>query len=355
MLFKDEVEIYAKGGKGGDGAATFHREKFIEHGGPDGGDGGYGGHVFIKVNPHLRTLSHIHNAQKFKAAPGGNGLGDKMFGAKGESTYIEVPDGTVVMDYDTKEVIVDLAEGVTEFKLAKGGRGGRGNVHFKSSTNQSPHYAENGKMGDERHLMLELRMIAHVGLVGYPNAGKSTLVSRITNARPKIGNYPFTTLQPSIGVMTIDDAYTSILIADIPGLIEGAHEGKGLGIEFLRHIERTRLILYVLDAADDPVAKFKVLRNELKSYSEVLFSRDHIVALNKMDMIPDEADRKKLIAKVKRAVGKVVPISALTGENLKEIRSELYRLYLEAESKIKKTEDSEKRLKQEKDDEDTGF
>jgi GTP-binding protein len=339
MLFKDEVEVYVKAGKGGDGAATFHREKFIEFGGPDGGDGGYGGHVFIKVNPHMRTLSHIHNAQKFRAGEGGNGTKDKMFGAKGETIYIEVPNGTVVMDYETKEVLVDLAEGVTEYKVAKGGRGGRGNVHFKSSTNQAPHYAEKGKPGEERHLLFELRMIAHVGLVGYPNAGKSTLVSRITNARPKIGDYPFTTLKPSIGVMTVDDAYTSVLIADIPGLIEGAHEGKGLGIEFLRHIERTRLILYVLDASDDPVAKFKVLRNELKSYSEVLSNRDHLVALNKMDLIQDEDERKKLIAKVRRAAGKVIPISALTGENLKEVKTELYRLYLEAEAKIRENEE----------------
>lgn len=331
MIFKDEVGIEIRAGKGGDGAVSFRREKYIEFGGPDGGDGGDGGHVVFKVNPHMRTLSHIHNNQKFHAEDGGKGLPKKCFGKKGESIIIEVPGGTVVMDAETKEVLADLVENNAEKVIARGGKGGKGNVHYKSATNQAPHYAQKGTKTEQRKLLLELKMIAHIGLVGYPNAGKSTLVSKITNARPKIGNYPFTTLQPNIGVMTIDDAYTSVLIADIPGLIEGAHKGKGLGIDFLKHIERTRVILYILDANEEPMEKWKVLKNELASYSEKLAEREFVVALNKMDLIFDEEVKKDLVRDFKKKAGKVYPISALTGEGLSGLKQALFKKYIEAE------------------------
>ncbi len=333
MIFKDEVKIFIKAGKGGAGAATFRREKYIPFGGPDGGDGGDGGQVVIKINPNLRTLSHIHTNQKFKAQDGGNGMGSQKFGRKGESIIIEVPAGTVIYSQENKELIADLVEKDSEFIAAKGGKGGRGNVWFKSSTNQSPFYAQKGLPGEEKYLLLELKMIAHIGLVGYPNAGKSTLISKITNARPKIGDYPFTTLKPNIGVMTIDDAYTSVLIADIPGLIEGAHKGKGLGVDFLKHIERTKIILYILDSYDQSMDKFQILQNELKSYSEKLFQRDFIIALNKIDMIYDEKDKKKLKKQFLKISKDVFLISALIGTGLTELKQVLYQKYIDIEKK----------------------
>ncbi len=333
MIFKDEVEIEIKAGKGGAGAVTFRREKYIPRGGPDGGDGGDGGSVLIQINQHLRTLSHIHNNQKFKAEDGGKGMAKKMYGKKGTDCVIEVPPGTLVYDKDTKEVFADLTEEFSVFKAAVGGKGGRGNVWFKSATNQTPHYAQKGLPGEGKNLLLELKMIAHVGLVGYPNAGKSTLVSKITNARPKIANYPFTTLKPNIGVMTIDDAYTSILIADIPGLIEGAHQGKGLGIEFLKHIERTKLILYILDAADEPQKRFEVLQNELQKYSQNLYQRNFMIAVNKMDLMFDSAEKEAIMGLFKKLPQEVHFISALNGDGLSDLKKAIYRKYKEAEDK----------------------
>ncbi len=333
MIFKDEVSIEVKAGKGGAGAATFRREKYIPRGGPDGGDGGDGGNVIIRVNPHLRTLSHIHNYQKFKAEDGGNGMSNQKFGKKGVFFPIEVPAGTLVFDEKTGDVLADLTENNSEFIAAKGGIGGRGNVHFKSSTNQTPFYAQKGRPGEIKKIRLELKMIAHIGLVGFPNAGKSTLVSKITNARPKIASYPFTTLVPNIGVMTIDDAYTSILIADIPGLIEGAHKGKGLGIDFLKHIERTKVILFILDAFDNPLEKFEILRQELKSYSEVLYKRVFMIALNKIDLIFDEREKKELKKAFSKFTKEVFLISALTNISLSDIKIALYKKYTEIEEK----------------------
>jgi len=334
MIFKDEVNIYVKAGNGGRGAVSFRREKYIPKGGPDGGDGGDGGNVVIKVNSHLRTLSHIHNNQKFKAKNGGDGMGSLKHGANGEDTIIEVPPGTVVYDKKTMQVIADLTENEQSFIVARGGKGGRGNAYFKSPTNQTPYYAQKGLPGEEKEILLELKMIAHIGLVGYPNAGKSTLISRITNARPKVANYPFTTLKPNLGVMTIDDKFTSILVADIPGIIEDAHKGKGLGLEFLKHIERTKVILYVLDISDQPLQKFEILQRELKSYSTTLYERDFLVALNKIDLISLEKCEK-----VKKEflfiTEDVYPISALTGKGLKELKVAMYKKYQEAEQKAK--------------------
>jgi GTP-binding protein len=333
MIFKDEVSIEVKAGKGGAGAATFRREKYVPKGGPDGGDGGDGGNVIIRVNPHLRTLSYIHNFQKFKAEDGGSGMSKQKFGRKGASFPIEVPAGTLVIDEETGAILTDLTENNSELIAVKGGIGGKGNVHFKSSTNQTPFYAQKGRPGEIKKIQLELKMIAHIGLVGFPNAGKSTLVSKITNARPKIAAYPFTTLSPNIGVMTIDDAYTSILIADIPGLIEGAHKGKGLGIDFLKHIERTKVILFILDAFDNPLEKFKILRQELKSYSEVLYKRDYMIALNKIDLIFDDSEKKELKKVFSRITKEVYLISALTNISLSEFKIALYKKYSEIEEK----------------------
>lgn len=333
MIFKDEVKIEARAGKGGDGAVTFRREKSVPYGGPDGGDGGTGGNVVIRINPHLRTLSHIHNNQKFRAEDGGKGMGNKMFGRRGENCVIEVPEGTIIINDETGETIHDMGKETGDFTVANGGKYGKGNVHFKSSTNQTPFYAQKGKPGETFKLRLELKMIAHIGLVGFPNAGKSSLVSKITNARPKIANYPFTTLAPNIGVMTIDDKYTSLLIADIPGLIEGAHRGKGLGIDFLKHIERTKVILYILDASDEPEKKFKILRNELKSYSQKLFERDCLIAVNKIDLLYDEKMKAKIRKSFAAHSKKLFWISALTGEGLGQLKTTLYRHYHAAEKK----------------------
>jgi len=335
MLFKDEVEIWVAAGKGGDGSKSFRREKYIPKGGPDGGDGGDGGDVVFVVNPHLRTLSHIHNRQRFRAENGENGMRKQMHGRNGRDTLIEVPQGTMVWDADTNTLIADLVEVGTRFIVAHGGKGGRGNVHFKSATNQTPFYAEEGKPGESKHLRLELKMIAHIGLVGFPNAGKSTLISRITNARPKIANYPFTTLEPNLGVMTIDDAYTSLLIADIPGLIEGAHEGKGLGIEFLKHIERTRVLLFVLDITDNPLERFAVLREELRAYSERLYHRPFLIALNKIDLV-EHVDEE--VVKYLEKQGPVFLISALVSRGLHELTRALYQTYQREEQREKENE-----------------
>ena len=332
MMFKDEVHIEVRAGKGGAGAASFRREKFVPHGGPDGGDGGYGGDMIIKVNPHMKTLSYLHNNQKFKAQDGGKGLGNRMSGKRGSSFTIEVPPGTIVIDSNTGDVLSDLTENYSEFIVASGGMGGRGNLHFKGPTNQTPFYAQPGKPGEAKSLLLELKMIAHIGLVGFPNSGKSTLVSKLTNARPKIGNYPFTTLSPNIGIMTADEGYLSLVIADIPGLIEGANSGKGLGIDFLKHIERTRLIVFILDSADNPEEKFKILRKELAGYSESIYERKFIIALNKMDLNFDDDLKKSLVNKFKK-FGEVFLISALTGQGLKELKYALFNKYEEVEKK----------------------
>lgn len=332
MSFKDEVEIFVKAGNGGKGAVSFRREKYVPKGGPDGGNGGDGGNVIIKVNPQLRTLAHIHNRQKFRAGNGESGGSSLKNGANGEDIIIEVPQGTLVYEMPSRTLLADLKEENDFFVVAKGGKGGKGNAYFKSPTNQTPYYAQPGLPGEEKVLLLELKMIAHVGLVGYPNAGKSTLISKITNARPRIADYPFTTLQPNLGVMTLDDAYTSILIADIPGIIEDASKGRGLGIKFLKHIERTKLIVYVLDITDDPIKRFDILRRELREYSELLYNREFIIVLNKIDMFDDLIEREKIKQELLKFSDGVYLISALTGENLKELKIAIFKKYTTIES-----------------------
>src|ERR687884_885336 len=278
--FFDEARIYVKGGTGGNGALSFRREKFVPFGGPDGGDGGRGGSVFLRVNPNENTLYQFQDRRQFKAERGGSGSGAKKHGRKGQDLVIDVPPGTQV---STDEgVIADLVRPGEMLLVARGGRGGLGNVHFATPTNRAPRYAEKGEPGEERWLQLELKMIGDVGLVGLPNAGKSSLLAAISAARPKIASYPFTTLSPNLGVAEVDDL--AVVVADIPGLIEGAHRGVGLGHQFLRHVERARLLVHVVDAsADDPLADYRTVRDEMAEYDAALAERQTLIALNKMD------------------------------------------------------------------------
>jgi GTP-binding protein len=285
-MFYDQAKIFVKSGDGGDGCVAFRREKYIPHGGPAGGDGGKGGDVVLVVDPHMNTLYRFSRKRHFKAGRGEHGRGKNQTGANGGDVIVEVPPGTVLRDADTDELLVDLTEPGQRFTVARGGRGGRGNTRFTSATNQAPRMAERGEPGQERWLALELKLLADVGLVGLPNAGKSTLLAAVSAARPKIADYPFTTLQPNLGVVVLDD-YNSLVLADIPGLIEGASQGAGLGHEFLRHVERTRLIVHLLDGAgEDPLEAFDAVNGELAAFDERLAAKPQIVAFNKMDL-PD--------------------------------------------------------------------
>jgi GTP-binding protein len=302
---------------------SFRREKYVPFGGPDGGDGGKGGDVFLAVNPHLNTLVRFKYKSRFKADRGKHGRGKKQKGASGKDVIIEVPPGTVVHDAKTGEFIADLTEEGQRVLVARGGRGGRGNASFVTSTNQAPRIAEKGEPGEERFLRLELKLIADVGIVGVPNAGKSTLLAAVSAARPKIAPYPFTTLEPHLGVVSLDEV-TSFVMADIPGLIEGAHRGEGLGHDFLRHIERTRLIVHLLDGASpDPLRDYKVINKELALFSEKLASKPQLVVLNKMDL-PQTKELWPNLRRVMEEKGKeAMSISALTRQGVKEM---LYRL-----------------------------
>lgn len=331
MIFKDEVQITATSGKGGDGSASFRREKFIPNGGPDGGDGGDGGSIIFHVNPQLHTLAKFHQGQKFKAEAGGDGMGQKCFGKKGTDIILEVPPGTMVSEIQedgTKTLIVDLSYGVNQYTVVKGGRGGKGNIHYKTAVKQSPQYAQKGTPSEQKMLLLELKLIAHIGLAGFPNAGKSSLVSCLTNARPKVANYPFTTLVPNLGMMIPEYFGDGLLIADIPGLIEGAAHGKGLGIEFLKHIERTRLLLFVLDITDSPEEKFNILRKELALYSKTLSQQHYAVCFNKIDLMPTITEEiSTFINNLKSQNIEVYLTSAGTGEGLNELKSSLFQLW----------------------------
>jgi GTP-binding protein len=283
-MFVDNIKIVASSGKGGAGCASFHREKFIIKGGPDGGDGGKGGDVYILADKNTHTLSHFKGQKHIKAKNGMPGKSRNMTGKSGEPAYIIVPPGTQIFDIETGELLADMKEDGEKIKLLEGGKGGLGNTHFKSATNQRPTYAQPGLSGETKELRLELKLIADVGLVGFPNVGKSTLISMISNAHPEIANYEFTTLTPKLGVVKVGD-YDSFVMADIPGIIEKASDGKGLGIEFLRHIERTEIILYMIDLANyrEPITQFKILQKELKKYSEKLANRRFAIALTKAD------------------------------------------------------------------------
>lgn len=286
--FIDYVKLHVSSGNGGKGSMHLHREKYITKGGPDGGDGGRGGHVIIRGNENLWTLYEFNFKRHIKAEHGGNGGKQRSTGADGEDVYIDVPLGTVIRDTDTQAIIDEITENNQEIIIARGGKGGRGNWHFKSSTNQTPRYAQPGIPGEERDITLELKVLADVGLVGFPNAGKSTLLSVITAAKPKIADYEFTTLKPNLGIVKYHD-YQSFVMADIPGIIEGAAEGRGLGYRFLRHIERNSTLLFLIPCdADDVIKQYEILLDELRRYNPELLDKDRVVAISKSDMLDQE-------------------------------------------------------------------
>ena len=293
-MFVDKAKIYVKSGKGGDGAVSFRREPYVPQGGPDGGNGGRGGSVILIADRNLRTLMDFKYKKKYEAQPGENGRGKQQFGADAEDLIIHVPVGTVVKDIDSGAIMADLKEDGQKCVAAKGGRGGKGNVLFKNSVRQAPNFAESGGFSVERNIELELKLIADVGLVGYPNVGKSTLLSVSTSAQPKIANYHFTTITPNLGVVSMYDK--SFVMADIPGLIEGASQGQGLGLDFLKHIERTRVLIHIVDVSGsegrDPIEDFEKINKELSEYSEKVAAKPQIVVANKMDMVSEEAYAK---------------------------------------------------------------
>ncbi len=322
MKFVDEVKIRVQSGRGGHGCVSFRREKYVPKGGPDGGDGGKGGDVILMASERKHTLLDFRYRNIYKASSGKHGQGQNRHGRGGEDLVLEVPVGTSAKDAETGELLADLVKPGDRCVIAAGGMGGRGNARFVTSTRQAPRIADEGQEGLEREVMLELKLIADVGLVGFPNAGKSTLIAAVSAARPKIADYPFTTLTPNLGVVRYEDA-PPFVVADIPGLIEGAHEGAGLGTRFLRHIERTRILVHLIDIAqaplDDPLRPYRLIEGELSSYSEALGSKERIVVLNKIDMMPD-SDAVEAIAEVYRRLGHpLLLVSALTRQGLQDL------------------------------------
>ena len=328
-MFTDYAKITASAGKGGNGAVSFRREKYIAAGGPDGGDGGKGGDIFFEVDPDANTLIEFRYKKKFKAENGNNGEGAHKYGKSGVDLYIKVPQGTIVKDAKTGEILADMSTKGQKTLVLRGGRGGKGNSHFATSTRQAPRFSQGGEPGEERELILELKLLADVGLIGYPSVGKSTILSVVTSATPKIAEYHFTTLEPNLGVVKSEYG-DSFVIADIPGLIEGASEGTGLGIQFLRHIERTRLLLHVIDVAStegrDPVEDFYVINKELEKYSKKLASKKQIIVANKIDAMQDEEQFKKLEKIAKEKNIPIYKISAATGEGIKELMTEVSKV-----------------------------
>ena len=322
MKFLDQVKIYVKAGNGGDGSPSFRREKFIEYGGPDGGDGGSGGSVILKSEQNLNTLIDYRYQQHHKAKRGENGSGQNRTGKGGEDLILKVPLGTQVFEEDNKTLIYDFTKIAEEFIAASGGRGGLGNTRFKSSTNRAPRKYTKGTLGEEFTIWLQLKTIAEIGIVGLPNAGKSSLLAAITNANPKIANYHFTTLNPNLGVASYDDK--EITIADIPGLVEGAHKGTGLGIQFLKHIERCKSLLHMIDVTNDDLKKsYKQIKNELKKYSTKLSKKKELVVLNKVDLI-DNNELKKIIKEFsKNTKSEVITLSTLEKRSVSQIKAKL--------------------------------
>ncbi len=325
--FVDYVKIYVSSGKGGKGSTHLHREKFIEKGGPDGGDGGRGGHVYLVGNKGLWTLFHLKFARHIKGGHGGDGGSARSTGADGDDKFIEVPLGTVVRDKETGETLFEITEHGEKQIVAKGGKGGLGNWHFRSSTNQTPRYSQPGMPPEERDIILELKVLADVGLVGFPNAGKSTLLSVLTSAKPKIADYPFTTLKPNLGIVSYRD-YQSFVIADIPGIIEGAAEGKGLGHYFLRHIERNSILIFLIPAdADDIGKEYEILLDELRRYNPEILDKERVIVISKCDMLDDE-----LKTEMKAGLDvtfKNIPylmISSVAQQGLVELKDKLWQM-----------------------------
>ncbi len=323
-MFIDQATITVKGGSGGNGCVSFRREKYVPKGGPDGGTGGDGGDVTIRADAHLTTLMDFRYRRSYAAENAEHGTGARKTGRDGKDITLRVPTGTVLKDDRTGELIADLTRDGQEVVVAQGGKGGRGNAEFATSTDQAPRYAEKGRAGDERTIALELKLLADVGLVGFPNAGKSTLISRISAARPRIADYPFTTLIPNLGIVRYSE-YKSFAVADMPGLIEGAHEGKGLGVQFLRHIERTRVLVILIESISEDLKKdYRTLIHEIGSFNRTMLRKPRIVAVTKMD-IADEPLRKKLRG---LALGKEVPvlaISSVSGEGIDELLTTMWK------------------------------
>jgi GTP-binding protein len=316
-MFIDEAKIFVKSGKGGDGAVHFRREKYVPRGGPDGGDGGKGGNVILKVSTKLNTLYEFQHQHRFIAADGKRGGRSDRTGHSAEDLVISIPAGTVIYNVDTGKMIADLVNEDQELMVCRGGRGGRGNARFANSRDQAPRVAERGEPGEERNLKLELKLIADIGIIGIPNAGKSTLLAAATNARPKIASYPFTTTVPNLGVARLDDE-TSLVLADIPGLIEGAHTGLGLGYEFLRHIQRTRVLIHLLDGmSEDPLLDYAQINSELALFDPNLAEKPQIVAINKMDLSEVEGRWKELRQTLRRKGISALAISAVAGTNVR--------------------------------------
>lgn len=324
-MFIDTAKIFIKSGKGGDGAVAFRREKFVPKGGPSGGNGGKGGDVVFIADRNLHTLLDFTYKKKYTAddgAPGGSALKD---GKNGRDIIIKVPVGTLIKDFETDELIADLTEHEESVIIVKGGKGGKGNSNFATSTNQAPRKAEPGKPGEEKYVKLELKLIADVGLVGFPNAGKSTLISAVSAARPKIADYPFTTLEPNLGIVKYKD-FNTFVVADIPGIIEGAHEGKGLGHKFLKHIERTKILLILIDiASEDYLTEYKILLNELNEFSDILSDKQKIVAISKCDLLGDEEIKELSHLKFPGADKKVFFISSVSGKGIPKLLDYLWQ------------------------------
>ena len=335
-MFVDVAKIRVKAGKGGNGSVAFRREKYIPMGGPAGGDGGDGGSVIIVADEGLRTLMDFRYKRHYQAENGEDGRGKNQYGSDGKDLYLRVPVGTLIKDEETGIVLADLKTKGQEYIAARGGRGGKGNVKFKNSIRRTPHFAQPGTKGDEREIVLELKLIADVGLIGFPNVGKSTILASITSAKPKIADYHFTTLKPNLGVVSIGQGHSYVL-ADIPGLIEGASEGAGLGLEFLRHIERTRLLLHVLDASGqegrDPVEDFYKINDELKEYSDKLYEKEQIIVLNKMEL-PEALTNAERIKKEFSDKYEVISVSAATGDGLDLLKKRAYERLLQIEENI---------------------
>ncbi len=324
--FVDYVKLHLSSGNGGKGSSHLHREKYISKGGPDGGDGGRGGHVILKATSNMWTLFHLKFKRHFKAGHGAHGSGNRSTGSDGEDVYINVPVGTVVRLTETQEIIHELVEDNQEIMILEGGKGGRGNWHFKSSTNQTPRYAQPGIPGEELDVTLELKVLADVGLVGFPNAGKSTLLSVLTSAKPKIADYEFTTLKPNLGIVKYRD-YQSFVMADIPGIIEGAAEGKGIGHRFLRHIERNSTLLFLIPAdADDIIQQYHILLDELKRYNPEMLDKQRFIAISKSDML-DEELTNEIRNEIKNELDiPFIFISSVAQQGLNELKDELWKM-----------------------------
>lgn len=336
-MFVDEAVIFVKGGDGGNGCVSFRREKYVPYGGPDGGDGGKGGDIIIHVSDKIDTLLDLTSRVKYIAGNGAHGKGSTKRGKDGNDLSINLPRGTVIKDRESGRILKDMDTAGESLVIARGGRGGRGNKCFATSTNQVPRQAEKGRPGEERWLILELKLLADVGLIGMPNAGKSTLLSRISAARPKIADYPFTTLQPQLGIVEVED-YRRFVVADIPGLIEGAHRGVGLGDEFLRHIERTRLLVHLLDvspfATVAPAEAYFIVRNELKQYNPVLAEKAEVVVANKIDLLDSEAGMKCIQTLEEKISRPVCPVSMVTGNNISLLISLVVNALQETQSAL---------------------